>query len=95
MGKKLLLVPMKHQYEQHLNAAGAQDLGVPVIKSLKKKHLHKVENWLNEKEALHINFPDETEKIVDLVLAMSVVKSISTAPGKSLPVNNSLVASWV
>jgi uncharacterized protein (TIGR00661 family) len=58
MGKKVLVVPMKHQYEQHCNAAAAKDLGVPVIKSLKKKHLHKVENWLNEKEALQINFPD-------------------------------------
>ena len=88
MGKKLLIVPMKNQYEQHCNAAAAQDLGVPVIKNLKKKHLHKVENWLNEKEALHINFPDETEKIVDLVLAMASIKMISKAPAKSIPISN-------
>ena len=88
MGKKLLIVPMKNQYEQHCNAAAAQDLGVPVIKNLKKKHLHKVENWLNEKEALHISFPDETEKIVDLVLAMASEKMISKAQAKSLPISN-------
>jgi uncharacterized protein (TIGR00661 family) len=95
MGKKLLVVPMAHQYEQHLNAAGAQDLGIPVIKNLKKKHLHKVENWLKEKEALHINFPDETEKIVDLVLAMSAVKNIKAARKEGIFFNNSLVARWV
>ncbi len=95
MGKKLLIVPMKNQYEQHCNAAAAQDLGVPVIKNLKKKHLHKVENWLNEKEALHINFTDETEKIVDLVLAMASKKMISKAPAKSLPISDSFIARWV
>jgi uncharacterized protein (TIGR00661 family) len=95
MGKKLLVVPMKHQYEQHLNAAGAQDLGVPVIKSLKKKHLHKVENWLKEKEALHIHFPDNTEKIIDLVLAMPVVKAVATMPAKSLPSNGILLPRWI
>lgn len=95
MGKKILVVPMKHQYEQHCNAAAAQDLGVPVIKSLKKKHLHKVENWLNEKEALQIKFPDETEKIIDFVLAQAVSKKISKSTTKSLPVNDSLVAHWV
>ena len=95
MGKKILVVPMKHQYEQHCNAAAAQDLGVPVIKSLKKKHLHKVENWLNEKDALQIEFPDETEKIIDFVLAHAVPKKISNSTTKSLPVNDSLVAHWV
>jgi uncharacterized protein (TIGR00661 family) len=95
MGKKLLVVPMKHQYEQHLNAAGAQDLGVPVIKSLKKKHLHKVENWLKEKNALQIHFPDETEKIVDLVLAMAAIKPIHKMPTKNLPANGALLARWV
>ena len=95
MGKKVLIIPMKHQYEQHCNAAAALDLGVPVIKSLKKKHQHKVENWLNEKEALQIKFPDETEKIIDFVLAMAVTKKISTGATKNLPVRNALMAHWV
>ena len=95
MGKKVLVIPMKHQYEQHCNAAGAQELGVPVIKSLKKKHQHKVENWLNEKEAVQINFPDETEKIIEFVLAMAVTKKISTGATKSLPVKDALMAHWV
>ena len=92
MGKKLLVVPMKNQYEQHCNAAAAEQLGVPVIKSLKKKHLQKVGNWLSKKEALQINFPDETEKIIDFVFTMARQEKIITAttskslssPGKGL-----------
>ena len=84
MGKKVLVIPMKHQYEQHCNAAGAQELGVPVIKSLKKKHSYKVENWLNEKYNLQINFPDETDKIIDLVLSYAPKKNISKPVTKGL-----------
>ncbi len=96
MGKKVLVIPMKNQYEQHCNAAAAKEIGITVIKSLKKKHLHKVENWLNEKEALHINFPDETEKIVELVLSMESCINISLpAIKKHLPVAENIIARWV
>lgn len=95
MGKKLLVIPMKHQYEQHCNAAAVQELGIAVIKSLKTKHQHKVENWLNNKQVLQINFPDETEKIIDFVLAQALSKKISKPVTKALPVPDTLVARWV
>ncbi len=69
MGKKVLVIPMKQQYEQHCNAAAAAELGVPVIKSLKKKHIQKTDAWLRNKEMIKINFEDETEKIIDNMLA--------------------------
>lgn len=84
MGKKVLIIPMKNQYEQHCNAAAAKELGVPVIKSLKKKHYHKVENWLNEKNYLQINFPNETDRIIDLVLSYATKKNISKPATKDL-----------
>lgn len=102
MGKKLLIIPMKNQYEQHCNAAAAKDLGVTVLKSLKKKHLHIVENWITRKDALKINFPDETEKIIDLVLAMGVnLKSLAEPkkqakpPKKEMYAASSWIARWV
>ncbi len=68
MKKKVLVIPMKQQYEQHCNAAGAAELGVPVIKSLKKKHIHKVEAWLNNPQELKVDYKNETSDIIDLVL---------------------------
>lgn len=38
--KKLLVIPMKNQYEQHCNAAALKALGVPVMKNLKER-----KNW--------------------------------------------------
>jgi uncharacterized protein (TIGR00661 family) len=68
MGKKLMVVPMKLQYEQHSNAEALKDFGVPVIKSLRKKHFYKIEQWLKQKQNLQFAFPDQTEAIIDGLL---------------------------
>src|SRR5690606_2177753 len=48
--KKLLVIPMKNQYEQHLNAAALAELGVPVIKNIKSEYDAYVSNWINNKD---------------------------------------------
>jgi uncharacterized protein (TIGR00661 family) len=84
LGKKLMMVPMKHQYEQHCNAASAAGLGVPVLKSLKKKHISKVENWLLDNTTMMVNFEDETEAIVNSLLTMHA-KQHTTIATPALP----------
>lgn len=64
LGKKLLVVPMKNQYEQHLNAAALDQMGVPVINSLKKKYDYAIESWLNSKNRVAVNYPDATQEII-------------------------------
>ncbi len=66
--KKLLVVPMKNQYEQHLNAAALEQLGVPVIKNLKPKNDVAIETWLNSKATARVDYPDCTQAIVDKLL---------------------------
>jgi uncharacterized protein (TIGR00661 family) len=68
MGKKLIVIPMKNQYEQHLNAAALKVMGVPLMKSLKEKHHHILINWLENGKAVEVDYPDETEKIMDMVM---------------------------
>ncbi|MBE7169169.1 MAG: glycosyl transferase [Williamsia sp.] len=68
MGKKLLVIPMKNQYEQHCNAAALQSMGVPVIKSLKKKHTDKINAWLRSDKRIAVDYPDTTAQIIDHVL---------------------------
>lgn len=62
--KKLLVVPMKNQFEQVCNAAALKHLGVSTIKNLKKKHLPKVQEWLEHAEPVPVHYPDETAAIV-------------------------------
>ena len=64
LGKKLLVIPMKGQYEQQLNAAALAHLGVPVIRSLKKKHFSTVESWLQADTVVPVDFPDQTSQII-------------------------------
>ncbi len=74
--KKLLVIPMKGQYEQQCNAAALKKMDVPVIKSLKKKHLPKIENWINNEQAISVEFKDQTEEIIDKILTTYSTKKI-------------------
>ena len=58
LNKKLLIVPMKHQYEQHCNAAALKKMGVPVVKRMKPKNLKKLQWWMEEATPMNLSFPD-------------------------------------
>ena len=64
LGKKLLVVPMKGQYEQQCNAAALKKMGVPVLKKVKKKSLNRIEKWLDDGEAIEVEYPKVAEKAV-------------------------------
>ena len=66
--KKLMAIPMKGQYEQQCNAAALATMGVPVIKSLKKKHLDKIKDWVNGKQFIPVNYPNSTERILNMLI---------------------------
>lgn len=68
LGKKLMVIPMKGQYEQKCNAASLKALGVPVIKNLKSKRLPVIKDWLDREERVKVDYPDETELVIDKLL---------------------------
>ncbi len=67
--KKLMVIPMKGQYEQQCNAAALQEMGVPVIKSLKEKHIDKIKDWLASNALITVDYSNDTEAIIDIVLS--------------------------
>jgi uncharacterized protein (TIGR00661 family) len=75
LGKKLMVIPMKKQYEQHCNAAALRELGVPAMKSLKSKHLPVLLDWLHHGEVIKVDYPDMTEEIIDKVLSFGKVNA--------------------
>lgn len=68
LGKKLLVIPMKSQYEQQLNAAALKQMGVPVIKSLKEKYEPVINNWLNNGKIIPVEYPDTTQQMIDAII---------------------------
>ena len=76
--KKLMVIPMKGQYEQQCNAAALQTMGVPVIKSLKEKHLDKIKTWVSSKLTITVNYPNITEKIINSIIKNHGVSKVPT-----------------
>jgi uncharacterized protein (TIGR00661 family) len=74
--KKLLVIPMKNQYEQHFNAKALEEIGVPVLKSLHKKHLSFIESWIANEEKVILDFPDETQQIIDHILYDFIIEEV-------------------
>jgi uncharacterized protein (TIGR00661 family) len=74
LGKKLLVIPMKNQYEQQLNAAALSSMGVPVIKSLKPKHHLVIQEWLIKGRPVKVDYPNITGSIVEMIVAVHAEK---------------------
>lgn len=66
--KKLMVLPMKGQYEQQCNAAALKMMSVPVIKNIKSKQYKKVKQWIESDARVAIEFPDDTIFIIDEIL---------------------------
>lgn len=69
LGKKLLVIPQKRQIEQYYNAAALADLGVPVMKSLKKKHQKVIRKWIKSTDRITVTYPEVANSIVSDIIA--------------------------
>jgi uncharacterized protein (TIGR00661 family) len=65
LGKKLLVVPMKNQYEQQCNAYALEQLGLPVIWPSDKNWVPILKDFVNSAQAHQFNFPNQTAQIID------------------------------
>jgi uncharacterized protein (TIGR00661 family) len=74
MNKKLLVVPMTNQYEQLCNAEALKRMGVPVIKRLHKKYVSPIADWIENGQVIHVDFPDITESVIDIVINNHLAK---------------------
>lgn len=79
--KKLIVVPMKGQYEQQCNAAALRMLGVPVLKNLKLKRADKLREWVTSEQKVDVYFPDNADNVVVHILNLSL-KGREAEPGK-------------
>jgi uncharacterized protein (TIGR00661 family) len=79
LGKKLLAVPMKQQYEQQCNAAALARLGVPIIKNLKDKNLAVLDDWLYQGQPVAVDYPDQTATVLDTLLREQLGAATSQA----------------
>jgi uncharacterized protein (TIGR00661 family) len=83
--KKLMVIPMKNQYEQHCNAAMLKSMGVTVMKKLKNKYEDKFKDWLKGEEIVKVNYPDITEEIINTIIENHAGKSLDNFISDNVP----------
>ncbi len=68
LGKKLLVIPIRGQYEQFCNAAALSKMGIPVLKALDAGFGQVFRNWMEQKKkpCLHLDY--STESIVSYLM---------------------------
>lgn len=81
LNKKLMVIPMKRQYEQQCNMAALRDMGVPGMKSLKRKHLQPLQEWVESDFRVAVSYPDCTEQIIDQVLETALLPRLPLSYG--------------
>ncbi|MEO6330166.1 MAG: glycosyltransferase family protein [Ginsengibacter sp.] len=82
--KKLIVIPMKKQYEQHCNAAALEEMGVDVLKSLKKKYVPQINAWIRTSKIIPVNYPDITANIINMIIKKHAVSMTIPKIGQTI-----------
>ena len=69
LGKKLLVMPMRRQFEQICNVHSLAAFGVPSVNSLKKEYHSDIAQWLAQNHEVQVHYPDNAQQIADRILA--------------------------
>jgi uncharacterized protein (TIGR00661 family) len=80
LGKKILAIPIKGQYEQYCNAAALNRLGINTLlspQSLEPKH---ITNWLETAAVVHIDYSRSIQESLEYLWTVSAEKYESAAP---------------
>jgi len=68
LGKKLLAIPIRGQYEQDCNAAALKKMGVPVVPALNADFAGIFQQWMERKKRTGLSLDYSTESIVSYLM---------------------------
>lgn len=68
LGKKLMVIPIRGQYEQFCNAAALSRMGVPVLDALDASFATVFRPWMAQKKRPHLHLDYSTEAIVSYLM---------------------------
>jgi uncharacterized protein (TIGR00661 family) len=69
LGKKLLVIPIRNQYEQLCNAAAIKELGGQVIFNIDATFADQVNEWINDGTILHLPEICDEDDIADKIMS--------------------------
>jgi UDP:flavonoid glycosyltransferase YjiC (YdhE family) len=65
--KKLIVIPMKKQFEQHCNAVIFIEMGVTLLKKLNKKIIQPILEWGNKNTLMEVKYYDYVKDTIDFI----------------------------
>ena len=78
LGKKLMCLPIKGQYEQLCNAAALKNFNIPIIHTMDEHFSSAINQWLNASMPKQLTLSQSTEQIVSKVIkTATATKEIS------------------
>lgn len=72
LGKRLLCLPIRGQYEQLCNAAALEDFGVPIIQKIDASFQDVVRGWLDSAPPLQLILKQTTNMIIEQVIETGI-----------------------
>jgi uncharacterized protein (TIGR00661 family) len=81
LGKKVMMIPMKNQFEQQCNAEAARQMGVPVVHHLNSEFVPALREWINKPFKVEVDFKDKTCEIVNNLVSKHSVPSALLSSG--------------
>ena len=70
LGKKLMVIPMKGQFEQQCNAAALEQLGVCKLDRLSDQFKSQFYSWMNDAKPVQLKYEHSTEMIVERLFSI-------------------------
>jgi uncharacterized protein (TIGR00661 family) len=68
LGKKMMVMPIKGQYEQKCNAAALERLGIKTISQLDATFTNAFNDWMSNNKALKLNYEYSTSEIISVLM---------------------------
>ncbi|TVR42198.1 MAG: glycosyl transferase [Cryomorphaceae bacterium] len=68
IGKKMLVIPMKKQYEQQYNATFLESIGVHTLSELHPQFANDITHWARHAKPIKLTYDDQRDVVVQAVL---------------------------
>lgn len=75
LGKKILSIPIRSQYEQQCNGAALQEMGVRVLKAIDHTFKDHVEEWINNDERIQMDYSKSIPQSLEYLFGLGVDKA--------------------
>jgi uncharacterized protein (TIGR00661 family) len=77
LGKKIITIPIRSQYEQQCNAAALEKLGVLKLKSIDSDFETHLYNWMNEGKAIKMDYSQTIPQCLEFLFASEPAEKLN------------------